>query len=284
MEAAIPRQNIPEAMAPRAHCPVCNTLALEVVRSESSNDQLRCKRCSVVFDVEQASSPRLRLVVVPKPLPPTLGGYWLTAAEIRAAVREFIQRKSAMVARPAEIAQPRKIETPATEAARSSAPLEAETAPLVQSGGRLLKPSKPTASGLEADRRAHELYRLGNAIPAIRAILEKGGNYTAEEIEAALAEISALEQKKQARARRWIMAVGIFLLVCLALMSIGYLISTYQQTDEEIPAEVPGVVPSSTLALEEFGGALLPATQSVNILCPQEHSNAAEIIGGVAKA
>jgi hypothetical protein len=182
-----PRAMIPEKWALNGHCPLCNHTPLHHCPTLAA-DQIACPSCGVAFEIEDGG-PQVRLMT----LPPVVGGapdlVWRTPKEARAWVRNLPR-----------VPPPTG---PASAAARTESP--PIVAPASQPAPAPVPESSPPASSPpppEALAKAHKLYELGQTPAQIQAVLERGEEWTREQIQAVMETLLLWDAQRKAKQRR----------------------------------------------------------------------------------
>lgn len=281
-----PLAMLPDAWAVQGRCPVCGAAPLTIERQLEA-DRLACARCGVAFEVE-AGGPRIRWVRPPAGVAATPDNAWRTAAEARAWVREHV--------RPASAAAP-------ASAPLSPAPVAAPSKPIPSVP---VVSAPPLALGLDVDEalvQARALLALRHTPAQIRAILEKSGQWTAEPVQAALAEVTRLDDQQRTRQSRalWLTVGGAVSALLIVFVAAGLVLArpwaapldTFRATPADAPAPNPASdLPAPLQTLIPPGVRVLNATPVVRIgpdsgapevsACPRSPAEAAALFGGEA--
>jgi hypothetical protein len=235
---------IPDAWAAKGHCPVCGGTPLQL-RHELAADQLACGRCGAAFEVEDGG-PRIRIQRLPARIAASPDDQWRTGPEARAWVQQLAARSVSAVAETvavptapaqashasANVSTEKPLselisDPPAIPPAPNFPPPAIPAPPIISASTDLQSPNTNLQLPPEALAKAKELFALRQTIPQIEAILLRSGQWTREQVQAVIAEITKLEMERRAQQRRRLLMAmsGLFTLLLVlgmyALVSLG---------------------------------------------------------------
>ena len=250
-----PLFTIPDTWAMQAQCPLCNHKPMQAAHAPNAPDEMVCPQCGLSFEIEHGGS-RVRLKDLPpqlRPLRDTLSDQWLTMKEV-----------SGLIERKPSPPLPRSAAAPSVSAPANVQP----AAPA--STAEAASPGEPI-SNEELSDRARKLIALGNSPSKVRSIFAEA-NFPAEQIEAVMKEIEAVDRRQRQSASRGVLmmgsAAGLALLVFIGLCV--YIIRSPQfqrPTATPAPTRPPlSIDPAKILAPFISGGAnpgSAPLPQSV---------------------
>jgi hypothetical protein len=210
MSSYRPRMSIPDSWAQLGACPICDERTLSVNHYNGKPDRLSCDTCQVTFEMEM-DGPNIRLMQ----LPPKYAAYiqpawqtWMNPFEIRAQIKSA----TAPTPQPSET-----FESPASASRKlSNFTSSSETSiPSLFSDDIQYEPLTQD----EVSKRAAGLASLGNSDKEIKETLERF-NATPEQIDHAMAFISAQKKTRKSNTPRTIIYVLLALAICLGAAAL----------------------------------------------------------------
>ena len=248
------RQNIPDAWAEHACCPLCGSPKMRVQHAAASVDQMLCTACGLAFELEMEGD---RLIVTQWPVAlPFLhvlvpDDCWRTAGELRSLVKQMTSGPGLSAPVP-----PVTSSLPPPPAA----PAKAMTAPRVPDSARpssrppvaAPQPAPPPLNPDAIGIRIKQLRALGNSPKEIRTTLTQAEK-DPERVRAILGIIAQSERQEQARqGKKLAWSLGILAVIVIILVGAGIV---YQEN----------VLKQNQLAAAGGAGPTLQPTQAPNL-------------------
>jgi len=291
------RQNIPDAWAEHACCPLCGAAKMRVQHAAAGVDQLRCLACGLAFELEMDGA-RLHVSRWPDSLPflhIMVSDDWRSATELRSLVKQMASGSDTPVPPPPVVSsQP----PPVTPAKAEPAPEKTgPAAPTVLPPASLPKPALDAAAiGI----RIKQLRALGNSPQEIRATLTKAEK-DPERRRAILGIITQMEQQEQARQNnKLVWSLGILMVIVILLVGAGIIFKDrFVSQNQPVATSVAGAAPvvnatpppalmpnQAVKALNlntpvvKYGAIPTGASSASAKACPRSAQDAANLFGG----
>jgi len=281
------RQYVPDLWTQKLACPLCKRPQTEVFRSANKPDQIICKQCGLMLEVEEGGS-RLKITAIPKGLSPKVIGRWFSLPELLEIGRRLAEKRAA-----------------AKNAGAGSTP------------GNLKKPESVRPSSDEhlpdsirkERKRVKELYALGNSAQQIRASFVNTDAFSPADVDVIMAEVEGQEKKKHDNQRkRLIVILVIVFAFVLCIISCVFATQAYRNgfninligSNQTPPTDFviarnhvqPEQLPEPLRTFVPGGASIInPPTPQVQLMspaigqsgrCPRNPLEAAQFFGGSA--
>lgn len=281
------RQYIPDLWAQKLACPLCKEPQTEVFRSANKPDQIICKQCGLMLEVEEGGS-RLKITAVPKGLSSKVIGRWFSLPELQEIGRRLAEKRAAA-------------KNPATGSSPSDLKKPENVRPFTDT-------HLPDSIRKER-KRVKELYALGNSARQIRASFVNTDAFSPADINSIMAEIEGLEKKKHDNQRKRLTVILVIMFVfVLCIISCVLATQAYRNgfnidlTGSNQTHPTDSVIEKNRIQSEQLpeplrtfipaGASIInPPTPQVQLLspaigqsgrCPRNPLEAAQLFGGSA--